>query len=123
MIYVCRLFFFNLFLAALGLHSCAWAFSSCGERGLLFVVVWWLLLLQNMDPRRAGFSSCSTRALQHMDFSSCARAKLLRSMWDLPRPGIKPVSSALAGGFLTSTQPGKSLCADFLKSKFYLRFF
>ena len=36
-------FFFNyfiyLFLAALGLRCCAQAFSSCGERGLLFVVV------------------------------------------------------------------------------------
>ena len=26
-------------LAALGLHCCAQAFSSCGERGLLLVVV------------------------------------------------------------------------------------
>ena len=33
-----------LFLAALGLHCCAWAFSSCGERGLLFVVVRGLLI-------------------------------------------------------------------------------
>ena len=24
-----------LFLVALGLHCCAWAFSSCGQRGLL----------------------------------------------------------------------------------------
>ena len=30
---------FCLFLAALGLHCCTQAFSSCGERGLLFVVV------------------------------------------------------------------------------------
>ena len=45
-------FFFNklfiyliyLFLAALGLHSCAQAFSSCGERGLLFVAVRRLLI-------------------------------------------------------------------------------
>ena len=29
-------------------------------------------------------------------------------MWDLPRPGIEPVSPALAGGFLTTGQPGKS---------------
>ena len=28
-------------------------------------------------------------------------------MWDLPRPGIKPVSSALAGGFFTTKPPGK----------------
>ena len=33
-----------LFLAALGLSCCVWAFSSCGERGLLFVVVRGLLI-------------------------------------------------------------------------------
>ena len=35
---------FILFLAALGLRCCARAFSSCGERGLLFVVVRGLLI-------------------------------------------------------------------------------
>ena len=41
-------FFFKLiylFLAALGLHCCARAFSSCGEQGLLFVVVHGLLIV------------------------------------------------------------------------------
>ena len=28
-------------------------------------------------------------------------------MWDLPGPGLEPVSSALAGGFLTTVPPGK----------------
>ena len=28
-------------------------------------------------------------------------------MWDLPGPGIEPVSPALAGGFLTTAPPGK----------------
>ena len=37
-------FLMYLFLAALGLHCCPWAFSSCGERGLLFVVVCGLLI-------------------------------------------------------------------------------
>ena len=43
-------FFFNvclfiyLFLAALGLRCCAWAFSSGSERGLLFVAVRELLI-------------------------------------------------------------------------------
>ena len=34
-------FFFLIYLclAALGLHCCLWAFSSCGEWGLLFVAV------------------------------------------------------------------------------------
>ena len=30
--------------AALGLRCCAWAFSSCGEQGLLFVAVRGLLI-------------------------------------------------------------------------------
>ena len=30
-------------------------------------------------------------------------------MWDLPGPGIEPVSPALAGGFLTTAPPGKPL--------------
>ena len=40
------LFFLILiyFLAAFGLHCCAWAFSSCGEQGLLFVAVHRLLI-------------------------------------------------------------------------------
>ena len=29
-------------------------------------------------------------------------------MWNLPRPGIKPMSPALAGRFLTTEPPGKS---------------
>ena len=34
-----------LFLDVLGLCCCAWAFPSCGERGLLFVVVPGLLVV------------------------------------------------------------------------------
>ena len=34
--------------------------------------------------------------------SSCgAWASLLRGMWDLPGPGLEPMSPALSGGFLT----------------------
>ena len=35
-------------------------------------------------------------------------------MWDLPGPGIEPVSPALAGGSLTIAPPGKSL-TEFLE--------
>ena len=48
---ICRMIFFlshlfkkNLFLAALGLRCCTRAFSSCSERGLLFVAVCGLLI-------------------------------------------------------------------------------
>ena len=43
------------FLAALGLHRCARAFSGCGERGLPFVAVHRLLI--------AVASHCGARAL------------------------------------------------------------
>ena len=36
---------FILFLAALGLRCCTRAFCSCGERGLLFIVVRGLLIM------------------------------------------------------------------------------
>ena len=32
---------------------------------------------------------------------------MLHGTWDLPGPGIKPLSPALAGGFLTTVPPGK----------------
>ena len=82
------------------------------------------LLLRSTGSRHVGFSSCSTRAsvVAARGLSSCgsralerrlsscgARALLLCSMWDLPRPGLKPVCPALADGFLTSAPPGKSL--------------
>ena len=35
-------------------------------------------------------------------------------MWDLPGPGLEPVSPALAGGFLTTVPSGKPL-PSFLK--------
>ena len=71
-----------LFLAALGLCCCARAFSSCGERGLLFVAVrglliGWLLLLQSsalgawaLVVVALGLSSCGSWALEHK-LSSC----------------------------------------------------
>ena len=38
------LFIYLFILAAVGLHCCAQAFSSCGERGLLFIAVHGLLI-------------------------------------------------------------------------------
>ena len=35
-------------------------------------------------------------------------------MWDLPGPGLEPVSPALAGGFLTTAPPGKPPNLTFL---------
>ena len=75
-------FIFNLFLAALGLCCCTRAFSSCGERGLLFVVVHGLLIaVASRCGARSlgvwasvvvahGLGSCGSRALERR-LSSC----------------------------------------------------
>ena len=55
-----------------------------------------------------GSSSCGSQALEYK-LSSCGTlAQLPHGMWNLPRPGIKPVSPALAGRFLTTGPPAKS---------------
>ena len=46
-----------------------------------------------------GLSSCDSQALEHGLNSCGTQASLLLSMWDLPRPGIKPVSPPLADKF------------------------
>ena len=43
-IYFFNLYFICLFLAALGLRCCTWAFSSCGEQRLLLLAVHGLLI-------------------------------------------------------------------------------
>ena len=96
-----------------------------------------LLLTDFLQLRRAGATlQCSARASHCNGFSCCgawalgaqasvvvacrlsscgARAQLLRGMWDLPGPGIKPMSPALAGRFLTTAPPGKSLLINLLQ--------
>ena len=89
-------------MAVLGLRFCARAFSSCGKRGPLFIAV--------HGPLTVAASLVVEHTLQTRRLSSCgSRAQLLHGMWDLPRPGLEPVSPALAGRFLTTAPPGKPL--------------
>ena len=100
-------FFFNfgfiylfIFMAVLGLRFCARAFSSCGKWGPFFIAVRGPLII-------VAFLVAEHR-LQTRRLSNCgSRAQLLRGMWDLPRPGLEPVSSALAGRLSTTAPPGK----------------
>ena len=87
-------------MAVLGLRFCARAFSSCGKRGPLFIAV--------RRPLAIAASLVAEHRLQTHRLSNCgSRAQLLRGMWDLPRPGLEPVSPALAGGLSTTAPPGK----------------
>ena len=79
-------------MATLDLGCCTWAFSSCGA---------WA-------SHCSGFSCGRAQALG--DWASVVGsswASLPRSMWNLPGPGIKPMSPALAAGFSTTVPPGK----------------
>ena len=89
-------------MAVLGLRFCARAFSSCGKRGPLFIAV--------RGPLTIAASPAAEHRLQTRRLSSCgSRAQLLRGMWDLPRPGLEPVSPALAVRLSTTAPPGKPL--------------
>ena len=89
-------------MAVLGLRFCARAFSSCSKRGPLFIAVRW--------PLTVAASLVAEHRLQTRKLSSCgSRAQALRGMWDPPRPGLEPVSPALAGRFSTTAPPGKPL--------------
>ena len=93
-------------MAVLGLRFCARSFSSCGERGPLFIAV--------HGPLTVAASLFAEHRLQTRRLSSCgSRAQLLCSMWDLPKPGLEPASPALAGGFSTTAPPGKTLMLSF----------
>ena len=95
-----NLFIYYLFLAVLGPRFCARASSSCGKWGPLFIV--------GRGPFTIAASLVAEHRLQTCRLSSCgSRAQLLRGMWDPPRPGLKPVSPALAGRFSTTAPPGK----------------
>ena len=92
-----------LFIAMLGSSLLHGLFFSCCERGLLCSYDAWA-------SHASGLSRCEAQVLGYMGFSSFRLYSMgsivvmprLSRMWDLPRPGIKPVSPALAGGFFTA---------------------
>ena len=87
-------------MAVLGLRFCARTFSSCGKRGPLFITV--------HGPLTIAASLVAEHRLQTCRLSNCgSRAQLFCGMWDLPRPGLEPMSPALAGRFSTTVPPGK----------------
>ena len=87
-------------MAVLGLRFCARAFSSCGKQGPLFIAV--------CGPVTIVASLVAEHRLQTRRLSNRgSRAQLLRGMWYLSRPGLEPVSPALADRFSTTAPPGK----------------
>ena len=84
----------------MGLRFCARAFSSCSKWGPLFIAA--------CGPLTIAASLVAEQRLQTLRLSSCgSQAQLLHGMWDLPRPGLEPVSPALAGRLSTTAPPRK----------------
>ena len=95
-------------MTVLGLRFCVRAFSSCGKWGPLFIAVRRPLTIAVRRPLTIAASLVAGHRLQMRRLSNCgSRAQLLRGMWDLPRPGLEPVSPELAGRFSTTAPPGK----------------
>ena len=103
MIFCLSLRFIFLFLVALGLHCYSQGFSSWDNGATLQCSV--------RTSHCSAFSCCGARAggLQEL----WAQPKLLRSMRNLPDPGIELVSPALAGWLLTTRPPGKARHVSF----------
>ena len=95
-------------MAVLGLRLCARALSSRGKWGPFFIAV--------RGPLTIAASLVAEHRLQMRRLSNCGSpAQPLRGMWDPPRPGLEPVSPALAGRLSTTAPPGKPPTSAFLK--------
>ena len=93
-------FFFFFFWLCWVFVSVQGLFSSRGKQGPLFIAA--------RGPLTIVASLVAEHRLQTHRLSSCgSQAQLLCDMWDLPRPGLEPVSLALAGRFSTTVPPGK----------------
>ena len=90
-------------MAVLGLRFCARTSSSRGKWGPLLIAV--------RGPLTIAASPVAEHRLQTHRLSRCGSwAQPLRGMWDFPRPGLEPVSPALAGRLSTTAPPGKPKC-------------
>ena len=92
--------FFNICLFIFWLLWGSQAFSSCGEQGLL------------SKMRCLGFSlhrlptAAASLAAEHGVYGTQAQSP--GGVWNLPRPGIEPMSPTLVGGLLTTEPQRKS---------------
>ena len=124
-VYLCFLFFSSLINPDKGL-SFTFFFSIIFKFYLFYFWLHWVFvavrgLLTAVASLAAehrlqvhGLSSCDLRALERWLIRCGAWTQLLRSMWDLPGPGLEPMSPALADGFLTTVPPGKPLVFTFM---------
>ena len=61
-----------------------------------------------------GLSSCGSQALERRLSSCGTRAQLLHGMWDVPGPGLEPVSPALAADSQPLCHQGSPLIISYI---------
>ena len=117
-LYLIVIILFYLFLTALGLCCCVWAFPCCREWGLLFTAVLGLLTVV-ASLAEHGLSVCRLPQLLHTGSVGVAHWPQSKgalvvshrlSYWahvGLPRSGIELMFPALAGGFSSTVPPRK----------------
>ena len=100
-----QILFFKKFIY-LFIYGCVGSSFLC--EGLLQLWQVGPLFIAVRGPLTIAASLVAEHRLQTRRLSNCgSRAQLLRGMWDLPRPGLEPVSPALAGRLSTTAPPGK----------------
>ena len=102
--------YLSLSFGCMGLRYCVWGYSLTVVHGLLIAVVFPTVerRLSSARVSAAGLSNCGSRALGYRLRSRGAWAQPLCGMWDLPGPGIEPVTPAFAGELSTTGPSGKS---------------
>lgn len=90
-------------LAVVGLSCCMWAFSSCGERGLLSCGAW--------ASHWSGFSCGGAGALGRTGFSSCrAWAEQLRLLGSRAQAEVYGLSCSVACGLFWDQESNLGPC-------------
>ena len=106
--FIATLFIYLFIFDCVGSSVRARALPSCGKWAPLLIAVRGPLFIAVRGPFTIAAPPIAGHRLQTRRLSSCgSRAQLLRGMWDPPRPGLEPVSPALAGRFSTTAPPGK----------------
>ena len=94
----------SLIIVFVCLGLCCMEFSLVAVHGLLIAVT---SSVAEHGLQVRGLRSCGFQALAHRPSICGTLTQLLRGVWDLPKPGMEPMSPALASSFFTNKPPGK----------------
>ena len=106
----------SVLICKLGVDEDPFVFLKIKKKLLCFWLCWVFAAAFGLPLVPVSSGSCGAWASQCCGFSCCGAQALGRwasvvvahGMWNLPGPGIEPLSPVLAGGFLPTAPLGKS---------------